>query len=151
MVGASYLNLNKVKDACAEFLQTRFHPQNVLGIRNFADTLSCGPLLEEANKYIHRYFQAVSQGEEFLSLPLADVKDLICKDELYIASEEQVFEAVMRWIKHESDRADKLPELLGLVKLPLLSPEYLVDHVAKEELIRVSIPCRWIFFHNYCD
>lgn len=143
MVGASYLALHKVKDICAEFLQTRFHPQNVLGIRHFADTLSCVNLLEEANKFINRFFQEVAQGEEFVNLSLNDLKDLICKDELYISSEQLVFEAVMRWVKHgDETRSEKLPELLSLVKLPLLPPEYLVDHVAKEEIIRLSLPCR---------
>lgn len=57
-------------------------------------------------------------------------------------SEEQVFEACMRWVKYNESRAQFLPELLAQVRLPLLSPLYLTDRVATEELIRSSHQCR---------
>ncbi|XP_058803935.1 kelch-like protein 18 [Phymastichus coffea] len=143
MIGASFLGLLQVKNACADFLKSRFHPHNVLGIRNFADMLSCTPLLDQSNKYIHRYFEDVSQSEEFLGLPFDELRDLVSNDDLNISSEKEVFEAVIRWLKHDAEaRKDKLPELLALVRLPLLSPEYLVDCVAKEELVRSSHQCR---------
>lgn len=68
MVGASFLQLNKVRDACAEFLISRFHAYNVLGIRQFADSLSCAQLVTAAEKYIHLYFAKVALSDEFLSL-----------------------------------------------------------------------------------
>lgn len=46
----------------------RFHAHNVLGIRQFADSLSCTQLVSAAEKYIHHYFSKVAQSEEFLSL-----------------------------------------------------------------------------------
>lgn len=61
---------------------------------------------------------------------------------LFGFSEEQVFEACMRWIKHFEDRKQYLPELLSQVRLPLLSALYLTDRVATEELIRQSHQCR---------
>jgi hypothetical protein len=39
MLGASFLQLTRVRDACAEFLQQRLSPQNVLGIRHFAESV----------------------------------------------------------------------------------------------------------------
>lgn len=48
----------------------------------------------------------------------------------------------MRWIKYIDDRTQHLPELLSQVRLPLLSPLYLTDRVATEELIRQSHQCR---------
>lgn len=57
-------------------------------------------------------------------------------------SEEQVFEACIRWVKHSEGRASDLPVLLSQVRLPLLSPLYLTDRVATEELIRTSHQCR---------
>lgn len=143
MVGASFLGLHNVKNACADFLKLRFHPHNVLGIRNFADMLSCTPLLDQSNKYIHRFFEDVSLSEEFLNLSFNDLKELVGNDDLNITSEKDVFKAVLRWLKHSVDnRKDCLPDLLALVRLPLLPPEYLVDYVAKEELVRTSHQCR---------
>lgn len=48
----------------------------------------------------------------------------------------------MRWVKFDESRKEFLPELLALVRLPLLSPLYLTDRVASEELIRYSFQCR---------
>ena len=62
--------------------------------------------------------------------------------EKLIFSEEQVFEACMRWVKHHESRSEYLPELLSEVRLPLLTPLYLTDRVATEELIRSSHQCR---------
>ncbi|PNF20208.1 Kelch-like protein 18 [Cryptotermes secundus] len=143
MVGASFLQLNQVKDACANFLKRRFHPNNVLGIRSFADTLGCSPLVVEADKYIHQYFHDVSMSDEYLSLPCPDLLNIVRKDELHVFTEEQVFEAVMRWVKREPEvRKKDLPQLLAAVRMPLLTPHYLADRVSVEELIRTSHECR---------
>lgn len=49
----------------------------------------------------------------------------------------------MRWVKYnESERSDLLPEVLSKVRLPLLSPQFLADSVATEELIKTSHQCR---------
>ncbi|XP_044734997.1 kelch-like protein 18 [Chrysoperla carnea] len=142
MVGAAFLQLEKVRDACANFLRQRFHPQNVLGFRQFADTLACNNLYDAADKYIEQYFHEVSQSEEYLNLTLKELLSLIKRDALAVDSEEQVFEAIMRWVKHRDGRSEDLPVLLSQVRLPLLTPLYLTDRVATEELIRSSHKCR---------
>lgn len=48
----------------------------------------------------------------------------------------------MRWVKQEESRQENFPHLLAAVRLPLLSPHYLADRVATEELIRSSHECR---------
>lgn len=143
MVGASFLQLNKVRDACADFLIDGFHPHNVLGIRHFADSMGCIHLISSADKYINLYFAKVSQSDEFLALQFDELIDLIRKDELNVTTEETIFEASMRWIKFdEINRANQLPEVLARVRLPLLSPQFLADRVATEDLIRKSHKCR---------
>ena len=42
---ANLLQLNDVRDACCEFLQSQLHPTNCLGIRAFADLHGCLDLL----------------------------------------------------------------------------------------------------------
>ncbi|XP_063222468.1 kelch-like protein 18 [Bacillus rossius redtenbacheri] len=143
LAGASFLQLTKVRDACAQFLKRRFHPNNVLGIRYFADVHGCAPLVEAAEKYIQQYFCEVSLSEEFLNLSCAEVLDIVKSDELHVVSEEQVFEAVMRWVsKDGGSRKQHLPQLLAKVRLPLLTPQYLTDRVAVEELVKTSHECR---------
>uniref|UniRef100_A0A1Q3F850 Kelch-like protein diablo n=1 Tax=Culex tarsalis TaxID=7177 RepID=A0A1Q3F850_CULTA len=142
MVGASFLQLSKVRNACADFLKSRFHPQNVLGIRHFADTLGCSALMTSADRYIHQYFSKVATSEEFLALKFEELIDIVRRDELN-DSEERIFDACMKWVKVDQDtRAGYLPNILANIRLPLLSPQFLADSVATEELIRTSHKCR---------
>lgn len=131
-VGASFLQLNKVRDACANFLISKFHPHNVLGIRNFADSLGCSQLVQSADKYIHNYFSKISTSDEFLALRFDELLDIIRRDEINVVSEEKIFEAAIKWVKHNpEERGDLLPEVLSKVRLPLLSPQYLAGESFK--------------------
>lgn len=48
----------------------------------------------------------------------------------------------MRWIKWDDSRISLLPQVLSKVRLPLLTPQFLADRVATEDLIRTSHQCR---------
>ncbi|XP_065224534.1 kelch-like protein 18 [Planococcus citri] len=143
MFGASFLQLLRVKNACGDFLKKRFNPNNVLGIRSFADTLGCTQLTEAADKYIQKHFHEVSLSDEFLSINGGELLDIVKKDDLNVTSEEQVFEAVMRWVNKDQDvRKSLLPHLLAFVRLPLMKLPYLVDKVSSNQLIKSSHECR---------
>ena len=76
----------------------RLHPQNVLGVRSFADQYMCSGLVESANKYLQKHFKDVVRTEEFLALKMADVIDILGRDELNVHSEEQVIDLNLRHI-----------------------------------------------------
>ena len=97
MLGASFLQLTRVRDACAEFLQARLSPQNVLGIKQFAATVGSISLVKSSDKFLQKHFKAVSESEEFLGAPIEEVSELVERDELHVASEEIVFLAVLRY------------------------------------------------------
>ena len=118
MMTSSFLQVSRVRDACAEFLMARLCPNNVLGVKSFADTLGCQTLVSSCQKYVRKFFAKVAETEEFLNLAIKDVTDLVSEDELFINSEEQVFNAVLRWVKfRKEDRVEHLPLLLAKVKL----------------------------------
>ncbi|XP_074652354.1 kelch-like protein 18 [Tubulanus polymorphus] len=143
LVGASFLQLQSVKEACCDFLKNRLTPNNVLGILAFAEQFMCPSVTEAANKYIQKHFMEVSKSDEFLQITYTEIHDILSRDELYVTSEEQVFEAMLAWIKADlQERKDHLSELLKLVRLPLLTPQFLADRVAMVDLIKTSLRCR---------
>ena len=75
MMGASFLQLARVRDACAEFLMTKLAPMNVLGVQNFADTLGCASLVTACDKYVQKFFSHVVESEEFLGLSYKQVRE----------------------------------------------------------------------------
>ena len=68
----------------------RLTANNVLGIRNFAETLMCPALFEDCNRFINKNFVQVAKSEEFLELCAKDLCDILESDELHVTNEEQV-------------------------------------------------------------
>nr|XP_020633243.1 kelch-like protein 18 [Pogona vitticeps] len=143
LMGASFLQLQNIKDACCSFLRERLHPKNCLGVRQFAETMMCAVLYDAANSFIHQHFVEVSMSEEFLALSFEDVAELVARDELNVKLEEQVFEAAMAWMRYDREhREHYLPELLSKIRLPLCRPQFLADRVQQDDLVRSCHKCR---------
>ncbi|XP_064458373.1 kelch-like protein diablo [Ornithodoros turicata] len=140
---ACLLQMAEIQDVCCEFLKRQLDPTNCLGIRAFADTHSCRELLRIADKFTQHNIQEVMESEEFLLLPVNQLVDIISSDELNVRSEEQVFSAVMSWVKYNiTDRRQHLGQVLQHVRLPLLSPKFLVGTVGSDLLIKSDEVCR---------
>ncbi|XP_028343026.1 kelch-like protein 17 isoform X3 [Physeter macrocephalus] len=140
---ASLLQLNGVRDACCKFLLSQLDPSNCLGIRGFADTHSCSDLLKAAHRYVLQHFVDVAKTEEFMLLPLKQVLELVSSDSLNVPSEEDVYRAVLSWVKHDVDtRRQHVPRLMKCVRLPLLSRDFLLGHVDAESLVRCHPDCK---------
>ncbi|XP_060055790.1 kelch-like protein 17 isoform X3 [Erinaceus europaeus] len=140
---ASLLQLNGVRDACCKFLLSQLDPSNCLGIRSFADTHSCSDLLKAAHRYVLQHFVDVAKTEEFMLLPLKQVLELVSSDSLNVPSEEDVYRAVLSWVKHDVEaRRQHVPRLMKCVRLPLLSRDFLLGHVDAESLVRHHPDCK---------
>jgi len=60
----------------------------------------------------------VMESEEFMLLPINQLKEIISSDELNVRSEEQVFSAVMGWVKYNiQDRRTHLPSVSSTCRI----------------------------------
>lgn len=67
--------------------------------------------LNTANLFL--LYPQVMESEEFLILPVAQLVDIISSDELNVRSEEQVFNAIMSWLKYNvSERRQHLAQVI---------------------------------------
>ncbi|XP_032802656.1 kelch-like protein 20 [Petromyzon marinus] len=140
---ACLLQLAEIQDTCCEFLKRQLDPSNCLGIRAFADTHACRDLLRTADKFTQHNFQEVMESEEFMLLPANQLIDIISSDELNVRSEEQVYSAVIAWVKYNiQERRPQLPQVLQHVRLPLLTPKFLVGTVGTDLLVKSDEACR---------
>ncbi|XP_056633615.1 kelch-like protein 17 isoform X1 [Diorhabda sublineata] len=140
---SSLLQMQEVREACCRFLLRQLHPTNCLGIRSFADTHSCKELHLKSHVYALQNFQQVVGTEEFLLLPFEEVNELISNSQLNISSEENVFTAVLNWVKHDlAERSKYISRLMQHVRLPLVNREFLMTRVDNEKLIRDNNDCR---------
>ena len=125
---ACMLQVTALKEACCEFLRRHIGVSNCLGVCAFADTHSCLQLRALSDDYARRHFARVVHSEEFLQLHPDQLVDLIGGDVLSVESEEQVFDAVMDWVKYDVANREKcVADILAHVRLPLLKPSFLLN------------------------
>lgn len=123
---ANLLQFTTVIETCCAFLKNTLHPSNCLGIEDFAEHHGCQKLQMAAEMYAQKHFLEVAQTDEFLAATPEQVLRMLQSDSLNIATEKEVFDAVIQWIQHDIDSRNKwLPEMLRLVRLPLLPPKIL--------------------------
>ncbi|XP_033642334.1 kelch-like protein 17 [Asterias rubens] len=140
---ASVLQLHSVRDACCKFLLGQLDPSNCLGIRRFADMHGCYDLEQSSLLYSLQNFNHVVNTEEYLHLPVDEVAQLISSEQLNITSEEDVFNAVVMWVRTDlQPRLKYVDKLMELVRLPLLTRDFLVNNVETEPIIRGSPECK---------
>ena len=140
---ANLLQLTEVRDVCCEFLQYQLHPSNCLGIQHFADVHSCVKLFLKAKIYAQRRFAEVRQSEEFLTLTCSQLLDLVSSNELGVHGEEDVYDSVLVWVRHDVEaRSVHLPALLAEVRLILLPVSFLVNNVLEEPLVKENTACK---------
>lgn len=65
----------------------------------------------------------VCKNQEFYQLSADQLATLLKSDDLNVPTEQDVFHALISWVKYDLDAREKyIPELLGLIRLPLLPP-----------------------------
>lgn len=127
---ACLLQLTSVVTACCNFLARQLHPSNCLGFAFFAEQQSCNTLLKLASAYTCQNFMQVCKNQEFFQLNSEQLGKLLSSDDLNVPSEQDVFHALMSWIQHDpTNREQHIPDLLALIRLPLLQPSFIADHV----------------------
>jgi len=135
MGAANMMLIKTLKDVCCRFLESMLSVSNCLGMQKFAETYICEELFAKTTNFICENFGYVAEGEEFLQLAPEQLTPIITSDELRVLNEERVYESVIRWVKYDIPMRKKYFEMLiENVRLPMLSPDYLIDQVESESL-----------------
>ncbi|XP_078258106.1 kelch-like protein 24 [Rhinoraja longicauda] len=139
---ADLFQMEALRDHCVGFLEGQLDPCNCLGMLSFASSFSIPALLDKSLRLLQESFAEVSQHREFLEVPKGDLLEHLASDLLAVGREEAVYEAAMRWVRHDLPaREGDLPDVLRLVRLPLLDPVYFVENVETDRLILDSREC----------
>ena len=114
---SDYLIIPSLKTRASDFLVVSINASNCLALKSFACQYNCESLKQAAVTYTCENFVAVTKSEDFSRLDEEKFKELICLDEINVSEEEEVYQAVIAWIKHMPSRECLLPELLKCVRL----------------------------------
>ena len=138
---ADYLIIPSLKTRASLFLQGSINGSNCLALESFACQYNCESLQQAAVTFKCEKFVAVTKSEDFRSCDVEKVKELICMDEINVSEEDEVYQAVIAWIKHDlPSRECFLPELLKCVRLFSVS-KYSLRRILDEELVSRNLAC----------
>ncbi|GFT95710.1 kelch-like protein 8 [Nephila pilipes] len=140
---SSVLQFDCLAQACCDFMSSQLHPSNCLGIRELAQRLGQLSLVKKSDSFSKYNFRKIIIEDEFVSISVQHLEEIISSEDLFVDSEVEVYEAVMLWVKHDAEkRRDYLPRLLSKIHLPLLPLTYLRMYVESDSLIRKNLECR---------
>ncbi|XP_045923691.1 kelch-like protein 40b [Micropterus dolomieu] len=133
---ANVYQIPSIFTVCVSFLQKRLSLSNCLAIFRLGLMLDCPRLAISARNYACERFQLISRDEDFLQLLPSELAAILANDKLNVETEEEVFEALMKWVSWDTESREKeLPGLLDCVRLRLVNEDYLKEKVEKHKLI----------------
>lgn len=142
VVAADYLMIESLKSKASLFLEESIDVSNCLALESFASRYNCESLKQAAVTFTRQHFVAVATSSDFQSLDVQKLEELLSDDKINVAREEDVYEAAVRWVKHDlASRECSLPELLKCVRLFSMSKYALRQILDEEELVKNSLPC----------
>lgn len=142
-----YLLIESLKNKGSFYLEETLSPSNCLSVRAFSEKFDCEELRGKSESFILDNFVAVSKSEEFLHLSLSEIENIISLDDLIVETEEQVYEAVISWVKYDSEnRKEDVARLLSKVRLGCISKYYLAEYVETEELVTGNLDCTKLLY-----
>lgn len=114
---ATKLEFTDILLNCRQFLSSILRSSNCLEIREIAVEHNMVRLKKKAQAFLLDHFVEVSQSEKFYKLNVEQLNALLRDDEISVTSEEEVFNALMGWVKHDlGNRKQKLQGLLKCVR-----------------------------------
>ncbi|XP_078572520.1 kelch repeat and BTB domain-containing protein 8-like [Branchiostoma floridae x Branchiostoma japonicum] len=121
---ADLLQLDYVRDTCSSYMVMNVERSNCVDLYKFADVFSVENVRKTCLKLINRNFEKIAFNEEFCSLSVNQLTEIISHDELDVKEETTVWEAVVRWVQHSrEDRLHHLPSILPHIRFNLLTSD----------------------------
>ena len=139
---ADFLVIPSLKEVSSKFIIQSLSSSNCLMAYYWAVNYRCFDLQEKARDFIYANFTRVVEHEDFLNLTINEVEEWISSDEIRVRGEEDVFEAIVKWVEQKgSGEREKFFELFRHVRLIYLSRNYVLNDILPHPLITNEKAC----------
>ncbi|BHF84412.1 Kelch-like protein 10 [Sparganum proliferum] len=147
-VASRTLGMEEVKMACIRHICQRLNKDTVMRAMDFARENQFPELLDACRLFFCGSFESLLDTEAFRRLTAEDMLRILNSDRLNVSDESVVFRGLLAWINSDTGEARKdwFPRLFPLVRLPLLSRDFLEHTVAKCELCRDDETCMRLIY-----
>ena len=139
---ADFLVIPSLKEVSSHFIIQSLSSSNCFMAYYLAVNYRCFELQEKARDFIYANFTRVVEHEDFLNLTINEVEEWISSDEIRVRGEEDVFEAIVKWVEQKgSGEREKFFELFRHVRLIYLSRNYVLNDILPHPLITNEKAC----------
>lgn len=143
LTAANMLCFEDVEARIVQFLCEEIDLENCIDIFTVAEMINSKQLNLTANKFVANHFRQLTRNSRISDLAWHHLDSVLRNDDINVASEVDIFDAVMSWVKYDVNlRISALPQLLGHIRFALMTRKYLVDVVLREHLIMRQEECR---------
>lgn len=140
LYAASILQMDHVCRSCESFLTHYLTVDNCLSVRQFAEMHNCVDLMRSIDQFVRDRFLELRTKEDFLQIGLKYLSELVDSPDLFVKSEDQVFEAVVSWLEEDlEERAEYAFSLLSKIRLTQLPAEFLLNKVLNHPIVEVKM------------
>ncbi|CAH1271168.1 KLHL24 [Branchiostoma lanceolatum] len=116
---AHMLQIDKITEYCRNFIEKNLSLSNCIGVMRLADLYGFSDLREKARDEALSQFSELGGNEEFLTLSTEELMDLLKDENLRVADEEEVLDAVIRWLDHDPEnRSTAIVTIFQEIRLP---------------------------------
>ena len=148
MMAADLFQMDSLLQHCCSYLQSQLTPHNALSTRAYAHLHRCWKLYKSCEEYILTNFRCIAETNEFLEMPSDVLEDIVANDCLRVRCEEEVYNAVKRWVYYDiPNRRCFFQSLMQHVRLPFVSRQFLHTEVQNEKLMH---DCEKYFLEAVC-
>ncbi|XP_077998754.1 kelch-like protein 26 [Glandiceps talaboti] len=143
--GATRLQIASAVDVCCQYLLAEINDDSCVDVLNIATEFELDTVKCQTENYIIDNFLAVASGKGYQKLTCDQLVYFVSHERLSVAVELDLFQAVLSWLKHESDRQQFIKDVLSTIRFPLIQPNDVVDYVQSEDLIMDDLEVRsWV-------
>ena len=142
---SAMFQIGMLTQMCETFLVDHVDAENCVAMWKLASMHQCKILEHTSFSFILNNFQDIVDTENFNRLDKDDVLLIIVHDDLNVANEEIVCDAIFAWYRSDDvTRKSDFEALFERLRLPLVSSEYLVNNVDSLEVVNSSKKCQEI-------
>lgn len=136
---AVLLKMENLRNACTRCMKNCITSQNCFEFLLIAEKYRCRELSEKVRQYVGANFADVVGNDQFLSIGAKDLKEIISADCLSVESENEVYQAVKKWIEHDYEQRLKyVPILMSQIRFRFMPREFLDGDYAQDSIISAS-------------
>ncbi|CAG00911.1 unnamed protein product, partial [Tetraodon nigroviridis] len=140
---ASFLQVSVLSRACTKFLIGSLDLSNCLSLFSIAEAYGSDSLLRSAADFVIQNFCDLSKMPDFLNMQVNVLEICLKSDALNVPGEDDVVTSLLRWIRHDLPRREKLlPSLLVLRRDAALSDFSICQPLRSDALLEESETCR---------